>query len=265
MIFNRNWQFVIAATSIIFLSGCASRGAAPTLKPRAEAGQMEAFRSGTTFVSSSKPSSFLTLSVVQEKILNDKPPTIMVTVRNTGSDPIDLKLADFALTLGEAQVKLMSRQEVVDAIGKDQMWRTVALALAGGIDAGRANAAAKNTSFSGSGTTEYRNLEGRNIGTSQSTFQGSITNSAAAQSAMSDASDRTDASIARVRAAGESSQATANRLILDRETIFPNSAITFMLVPQIESPSKKEPALFAFHALIGSDRHKLTIVKSAGE
>lgn len=139
------------------------------------------------------------------------------------------------------------------------------LALAGGIETGRANVAARNSSFSGTSSAEYKGLDGRTVGTSQGTFQGSISNPAAGRAAMNDISDRTDANIARVRSASEGAKATAADLILDRETVFPNGTVTFMLVPKIEKASLKVLAQYLLVANIGGDVHKIVFQKNVGD
>jgi hypothetical protein len=205
------------------------------------------------------------LSVVPETLTDNTPSSIMVTVLNDGTDPLDIKLSDFTFSTGDLPVKLATKQEVLAALRSQQQWRAVMLALAGGIEAGQANMAAKNSSFTGSASTEYRANDGRSLGTSQSSVQGAYSNPAAAQQAANEATDRAASDIARVRAEGRSASMSADSLMLERETLYPGKNVTFMLVPQRPKRGNTPEVVYILRAAIGEDRHQFSIVERAGQ
>lgn len=245
----------------VFVAGCATPPGNP-VGAKAKGGQLESYRGGKAFVSSPQPGSFVTVSLLRDKMADDgQLPPIMVTVGNTGTAPLDVKLADFELRIGQQVVRLRPKSEILQAQARDQRIRMVLLAAGGALE-GAAAGARSRSSVSGSATTEYRASDGRYLGTGQTQFQGSIKDPQASRAAADAAADRTGEQIARVQAGGARDRADADRLLLDRETVFPGQSMTFALVPEKPAtPVSGAGATFVLRAHIGADGHVFNFVR----
>lgn len=122
------------AMGVGLLQGCSTASPTSFMTPKAEHGQREAFRRGTTYLFSQTPRTFVAVSVSPEHFDDDSPPLLLVTVANLGRYPIDISRSDFTMTAGDTPIKLRSKAEIVEASASRESWRRTMLALAGALE-----------------------------------------------------------------------------------------------------------------------------------
>lgn len=251
----------VVVASVVLLGGCASTPG-PTVGVKPLAGQLESFRSGKAFVSSPQANTFVTVSLLHDTMRDQgRLPPIMVTVSNMGSQPLDVKHADFSLTAAGQPVRLVPKREILEAQARDQRIGTALMVLGGTMES--AGAASRRSEVSGTASTTYRSQDGRNLGTGESTFRGTVNDPGARRAAADAAADRTGAEIARVQAAGNRQRAESDRLLLERETVFPGQSATFALVPE-KYPGAADKGVaveFTLRAQLAGDQHVFSLVK----
>lgn len=249
-----NTVLVIALAGII--SGCSSTQY--VLRPTPTDGQTVLHRAGKTYLSSTKQNTSVLISVHPEVATDDKPQSIMMTIRNTGTQSISVAIENVSLKNDAVEIPLWSKTEIVAASRSRESWQSFAMALAGGLQA--SGAAVQNSTFTATSNTQYRSNYGAPMGSSSTTTTGTIYNPAAAQARADDISRRTGQDIAALQSTEEQHRRTMDDLYLDRETIFPGRSITVMVTPKLADRGLIGNWVLVLRA--GQEEHSIRLTRS---
>lgn len=249
-------KLLLVGVIVSLISGCAAP--LPRIQPKVGADQREFFREGRPFLASTKPSTALVVSMFPEEIGGPSDPGILVTLTNLGRTPLDVSLANFALTHNTKNHKLFSRSELIDAARTRTRVQSALTALAGGLQAAGAGMSSSSAAFSGNATTRFQTPGGMPLGTGMTTFDGRVQTPGAARAASDSVTNNTNSRVAAIEREGSRQQRDLERLALDRETVFPGSQQTFLLMP--EKFSREPGQTYLLRAEVGPDVHEIELV-----